>query len=1171
MTEQPLSHRASALPLISVVVPIYDVERYLEGCLASIAAQSVRDIEVICVDDGSTDRSGEIADAYAAVDGRFRVLHQANAGLGAARNAGAAQARGEFLAFVDSDDLLPPDAYARLHAALEASGSDFAVGDIRRLTSLGVRASPTFSPIYQPARTATHVTRDHALLRDRIAPNKLYRRRFWTEHALAFPVGVLYEDISVMIPAHVLARSVDVIDAPVYLWRIRDGADRSITQRRLELRAIRDRVAAVTSASRFLADGGFDAEKRAYDELVLTDDLRLFARLLDRADPAFVEVFLAETRGFLAQAHPDALAGAPAIERLRWALVRDGSAEEVAEIARFVRTEGKERPAVVVRGGHVEGDLPFRRGRRPRLPRELFRYDQELKLQTRVTGYEVDADRIVIDGWAHLRHVEVPTPEVRKRLRMWLTLDGGDETIELAVEPRATPEATARGVPDLYDVTGAGFRASVPTAELARRWTSGVDRWKVAVEVSGGAAVRTGLLTGPEPGAARRPPTVDVGKLRVGPRVDDDVISIVVAARPVVLERAEVDRDWLRLELLSRRELTHLRLRRPGVDDLQVPLEAMGTDRFKARIVAGELTSDALVTRSYTVHAIDASGKAARLLADDQLDQRSIPDRSMELTLDITRYGYVALVVRAASLWLEDAALQDGDGFRLRARFTGADPAALRVELTPRDRIDPRLLTVTPQLDGTLEITVPATSRPVGEPTGALEPRPLPAGVWPLTAWVATPTGDRREVDVRTTRSLVGSLPLTLRVDGKQLHLDDRSWQQPAVNVTDDLAIGEQGRFNQRRLWGVASSGSRRRLERAVVIAEDGSGSGSCARAVYEELRRRDADLPVLWGIRDRQTTPPAGANTVRMGGREWHEALARSAAIVADGPLPRHFERASRQRCVRLWSGVPIRPVGADAPGVVGAELPADAARAWSHLVTAGPTASAVLARAFAFDGQTLPVGLPRHDLLADPAAAAARAAAVRSRLGIPDDVPIVLHLPTWVDGDRHPGGALRLTSDVDLAALKQVAGPAGWVLARAHPATVDTVAASHVDTRVLDVSRFPDVVALMLAADVVVAHPSSVVLEAVRCGVPVVVHDPAGAGIATQLGTPYRDLVGPSVPWPVARTSDELRDLLDAALERAGRVDGAGGVVGTGGPAVHGEVTTGTAASAVVDLLLS
>src|SRR3712207_5376754 len=112
--------------VLSVVVPIYNVAPYLDECLTSIAEQTHRDLEVVMVDDGSTDDSGAIAAAFAARDSRFRLVTQENRGLSAARNNGLGHITGDFLQFVDSDDVLPSYAMELLLSTVEQTGSDFA-------------------------------------------------------------------------------------------------------------------------------------------------------------------------------------------------------------------------------------------------------------------------------------------------------------------------------------------------------------------------------------------------------------------------------------------------------------------------------------------------------------------------------------------------------------------------------------------------------------------------------------------------------------------------------------------------------------------------------------------------------------------------------------------------------------------------------------------------------------------------------------------------------------------------------------------------------------------------------------------------------------------------------------------------------------------------------------
>lgn len=112
------------MPCISVIVPVYNVEEYLCVCLSSIRKQSLRDIEIICVNDGATDASGELLDLFAAVDERIRIVEKENGGLSSARNAGIAAARGDYLMFVDSDDLLERKACEKVFALFEQTQAD---------------------------------------------------------------------------------------------------------------------------------------------------------------------------------------------------------------------------------------------------------------------------------------------------------------------------------------------------------------------------------------------------------------------------------------------------------------------------------------------------------------------------------------------------------------------------------------------------------------------------------------------------------------------------------------------------------------------------------------------------------------------------------------------------------------------------------------------------------------------------------------------------------------------------------------------------------------------------------------------------------------------------------------------------------------------------------------
>lgn len=159
---------------ISVIMPVYNVAAYLPQCLDSVLAQDHQELEIIVIDDGSTDGSGAICDDYAARDSRIKVIHQKNAGAAAAKNAGLRIATGEYLNFVDSDDYLEPNVYGYMLGVLKETGAD--------------AAQFSFRDVYQ------NRTEDHILLQGRqVIGGKEYLARFPKDWTCALLWNKLYK------------------------------------------------------------------------------------------------------------------------------------------------------------------------------------------------------------------------------------------------------------------------------------------------------------------------------------------------------------------------------------------------------------------------------------------------------------------------------------------------------------------------------------------------------------------------------------------------------------------------------------------------------------------------------------------------------------------------------------------------------------------------------------------------------------------------------------------------------------------------------------------------------------------------------------------------------------------------------------------------------------------
>ena len=228
------------MPKISVIVPVYNVEKYLRRCLDSIFAQQYPDAEVICVNDGSTDTSPAILEEYAAKHGNLRIVTQPNRGLGAARNAGMDAARGEYIFFVDSDDFLAPGYFSAAVEKLEADGADLIMFNPIIYDHRTGRTHPYRSMIdfYRFSRAGGFPVAEHPLLLSfNGCWDKVCRRSRLAENGIRFPCPRIYEDVTFGISAQVCARKISVHKEGFYYYRKNTGS--SITDRELNNKRFR--------------------------------------------------------------------------------------------------------------------------------------------------------------------------------------------------------------------------------------------------------------------------------------------------------------------------------------------------------------------------------------------------------------------------------------------------------------------------------------------------------------------------------------------------------------------------------------------------------------------------------------------------------------------------------------------------------------------------------------------------------------------------------------------------------------------------------------------------------------------------------------------------------------------------------------------------------------------
>lgn len=238
---------------VSIIVPVYNVEKYLRKCLDSLINQTLKDIEIICINDGSTDKSLEILEEYKNRDSRIILLNQENSGQSIARNNGIKKATGEYLGFVDPDDWVDLDYYEKLYNAASTNDTDIAVGGIIRVTGIKKKKFLNFEK-----ETITDNTNLKFELCDvpekSYVWNKIYKTEKLKEIGLEFEKGIFYEDC-IFTPQTLFYLGKIVTVPNIYYYYLRRG--NSTVKQRSE-KANADNVYAHKKANDFIKEHNID-------------------------------------------------------------------------------------------------------------------------------------------------------------------------------------------------------------------------------------------------------------------------------------------------------------------------------------------------------------------------------------------------------------------------------------------------------------------------------------------------------------------------------------------------------------------------------------------------------------------------------------------------------------------------------------------------------------------------------------------------------------------------------------------------------------------------------------------------------------------------------------------------------------------------------------------------
>ncbi len=1072
------SAKHAKTPLVSVIVPTYNVEDDLPECLDSLVGQTLENIEIIIVDDGSTDSSGDIAQEYAREYDNIAYHRIENQGLGHARNWGARLATGEFLFFPDSDDIVEVDALERMVDAAQTHDADIVIGDADRFNTKKRWSDSLHRKALAGDWEAGHVSTHPQLVYDSTAWNKIYRRSFYERENTTWAEGMLYEDIPTTLPLHFKAKKVARIDGIIYHWRFRDGSSKSITQNQSSLDNFRDRMKAIRSNDAFFDEHVEDRDLHlAKDRKLLDIDFPLYLDKVDNAEDEFTEEVCSTLREYLNRLDERALAKARAIERLKLHYVSQGDIEGLKAVRKY-QNRGYDTLKVRKVGDRFIGKFPLEG-----VTDELCDMTEELRatgLRTRVRQAQLDESGLVLDIRVNMKrtdfkHVKLAAYLVDMQGNVAATFDCAKQRVRKKRKIEVSKD----------------YRAVLVKNQRARRWR---------------------LTLGQEPLTS-----LSAGAYRVELHVENDGL----VCDPVQLAHPESRGGAKPMPALVDGRLVHVEY------DYRRTMKVVVSDNPSA-------VDDIALDEDGVFHLACANGTVKEFNPNVDGDKLAVQNCYFGPT---PRYFYRAVdESEPEELW---RAIEQRDGV---LRISRMEPGAVCMRCTQKGwklRMD---VDVPPSLADSVsavafrgrlfraEARMPLAHDDTGTYAvidfadegcvGSIRDDNYDVFVEGIAAngkhlrWPLYCAEDARDALTRVQKG------------GYRYHFD-RRYPSAIMRVHRIRKFYERTELERRMIQYVAYPLMRKLpvKKRLVVFESYFAGSTDCnPGALYRHMEKHHRDYRLTWILHDSRIPGGKGARSVVPDTLPYFWSVARAQYLVTNTDLPGTYVKRAGQTVLQTMHGTPLKHVGLDvetwAPTEERRAEYIERTRQWDYITVQNIQTEGYARSAYGYEGGFLNSGYPRTDELIARDTPEQQAACKR-RLGLDPSKKLVLYAPTWRIGRR-------FDLHLDLARMSDELGD-GWEFAlRRHNLSLPGFTMrERMGTTVRDLTYEPRIDDLLLAADVLVTDYSSVMFDYALLDRPMLFFTYDLEEYRDDLRGFYFDFER-ETPGPLLRTTDEVIDAL-------------------------------------------
>ena len=1082
----------STLPLLSVVIPVYNVERYLNACLESICSQQYKNLEIIIVDDGSTDKSLLIAETYLQRDQRIRIIRQSNAGLGAARNTGIRAARGEFITFADSDDLVPEKAYEIMIESLRASGSDFVVGSLNRLIGSKREVPAWAKKVHASDRKAICIDDFPAVLQDVFAWNKIFRRTFWDEHIKLFPEGVLYEDQEPTARAYLVSSKFDILRDVVYDWRIREDRS-SITQNKKNIKDLSDRLGVCVRTRQLLDEQASGFVRDTWLAKVLGPDMGQYYVQVPRTTEAYWDTLRQGIGQIVSTLDPAVLSGLEINHRVMVYLILTGSRDDVIAVATHQSEYGSKYP-IVKYENQLLAQPTYLDSLITTIPNYILEISRaDLKIKSRITSIDQLEPRIIsVKGYAYIEGLQSDS-SVRISTTLVETTSGASISLPTRLAAGFDVDLVANDPWVSYASAYFETELDFDKAIIENPHATPGSEWALEVTVDEAGETVTGHIEGRDmSGTAATLPLIATknGTRHIFRFSHELGLSLIpMAYKRFVTDAAVTNREIdLTIELPASETASILRLESPDARVSRDIYPASGHEPNKFNFILPAMDHESVTTNTrWKVRVGTSDGKFHHLAwAGTTPTLRGLADnQSQNVVLGSTGYGYVELFDRPWQIFARSVQISsDAKRVTIDGTATYSDASSSARLHLPRLLLASSHRIVEPQSttwlgDNRFSVQFATDALGLGATRLALEP-----GLYTLRAHTTPDLDTSSTYWVPVSFDLEQKLPYEQSNDEFRIRVSRTPKAAAlALSFSPPFDTQERGKLRQTRLQAQIPALIKPGVVTNATLFESfgGTGVSDSGLGIFNDMIRRGDNSPKYWSVKDASVPVPDGSERLIRFSRRWYEVLHTAGYVVNNSHFPFFYRKNAGQKYIQTWHGTPLKRIANDIPtsslSLAYLGLMKRESEYWDYLLAQNEFAAKTLPSAFGYDGEVLNLGYPRNDSLA-AGQSPRRRQEVRASLGLRPDQTVVLYAPTWRDNIRSFNNQYMLADFMDYEVAGEVLGQDFVFLLRGH-SNVSVGRDPVTQAGVIDVTSYPNINDLFLAADILVTDYSSVMFD--------------------------------------------------------------------------------------------